>query len=198
MSFTNQTLGALGTVAGVATGLKHLKNQEIANDAANYEIAPKKAEQLNKEFADLQSQEQAGIEQEAQLGANLVRSNEDLKKMEESVNAYNSQFTDLSTPEGKLLGALGMAKTPSKGQKSWMTRQNKKLLGMQTANANLQEEVYAISESNKKIAEQRDLLMGRIEKAQKGNKYLNDYLSTNIKNEQMYGKKFGVKTGGAK
>ena len=79
-----------------------------------------------------------------------------------------------------------------------MTRQNKKLLGMQTANANLQEEVYAISESNKKIAEQRDLLMGRIEKAQKGNKYLNDYLSTNIKNEQMYGKKFGVKTGGAK
>ena len=27
MSFTNQTLGALGTVAGVATGLKHLQNQ---------------------------------------------------------------------------------------------------------------------------------------------------------------------------
>lgn len=118
MSFTNQALGALGTVAGVATGLKHLKNQEIANDAANYEIAPKKAEQLNKEFSDLQSQEQAGTEQETQLGVDLVKSNEELKKMEESVNAYNSQFTDLNTPEGKLLGALGMAKTPTSGQKS--------------------------------------------------------------------------------
>lgn len=188
MSFTNQTLGALGTVAGVATGLKHLKNQEIANDAANYEIAPKKAEQLNKEFSDLQSQEQAGIEQEAQLGANLVKSNEELKKMEESVNAYNSQFTDLSTPEGKLLDALGMAKKPTGGQKSWMTKQSKKLLAMQTANASLYDEVNSIVESNKQIANQRDLLMGRIEKAQKGNKYLNDYLSTNIKNEQMYGK----------
>ena len=188
MSFTNQTLGALGTVAGVATGLKHLKNQEIANDAANYEIAPKKAEQLNKEFADLQSQEQAGIEQEAQLGANLVKSNKDLKKMEESVNAYNSQFTDLSTPEGKLLGALGMAKKPTSGQMGWMTKQNKKLLGMQTANANLQEEIYAIGESNKKIAEQRDLLMGRIERSQKENKYLNDYLSNDIINYQLYNK----------
>ena len=188
MSFTNQALGALGTVAGVATGLKHLKNQEIANDAANYEIAPKKAEQLNKEFSDLQSQEQAGTEQETQLGVDLVKSNEELKKMEESVNAYNSQFTDLNTPEGKLLGALGMAKTPTSGQKSWMTRQNKKLLGMQTANANLQEEIYAIVESNKKIAEQRDLLMGRIEKAQKGNKYLNDYLSNDIINYQTFNK----------
>ena len=188
MSFTNQTLGALGTVAGVATGLKHLKNQEIANDAANYEIAPKKAEQLNKEFTDLQNQQQAGIEQEAQLGANLVKSNKDLKKMEESVNAYNSQFTDLSTPEGKLLGALGMAKKPTSGQMGWMTKQNKKLLGMQTANANLQEEIYAIGESNKKIAEQRDLLMGRIERSQKENKYLNDYLSNDIINYQLYNK----------
>lgn len=188
MSFTNQTLGALGTVAGVATGLKHLKNQEIANDNANYEIAPKKAEELNKEFSDLQSQEQVGIEQEAQLGDNLVKSNEDLKKMEESVNAYNSKFTDLSTPEGKLLSALGMAKTPTSGQRSWMTRQNKKLLGMQIANANLQEEVYAIGESNKKIANQRDLLMGRIERSQKENKYLNAYLSDDIINYQLYNK----------
>lgn len=188
MSFTNQTLGALGTVAGVATGLKHLKNQEIVNDAANYEIAPQKAEQLNKEFADLQSQEQAGIEQEAQLGDNLVKSNQDLKKMEESVNAYNSQFTNLDTPEGKLLSALGMAKTPTSGQRSWMNRQNKKLLGMQIANANLQEEVYAIGESNKQIAKQRDLLMGRIERSQKDNKYLNNYLSNDIINYQLYNK----------
>lgn len=188
MSFTNQMLGALGTAAGVATGLKHLKNQEIATDAANYEIAPKKAEELNKEFSDLQSQEQAGIEQEAQLGDNLVKSNEDLKKMEESVNAYNSQFTDLNTPEGKLLDALGMAKRPTSGQRSWMTSQNKKLLGMQIANAKLQEEVYTIVESNKQIAHQRELLMKRIEKSQKDNKYLNEYLSNDIINYQIFNK----------
>ena len=188
MSFTNQTLGALGTVAGVATGLKHLKNQEIANDSANYEIAPKKAEQLNKEFADLQNKQQAGLEQEAQLGANLEKSNQDLKKMEKSVNSYNSQFTNLNTPEGKLLVALGMAKTPTKGQRSWMTKQSKKLLTMQIANANLQEEIYAIGESNDNIVKQRDLLMGRIERSQKENKYLNDYLSNDIINYQLYNK----------
>ena len=107
MSFTNQTLGALGTVSGALAAGEHLKQQRQANEIADKNAAIHAAENIEdtvKEYGEADME--AGLKgQEIEVAQGEYEQEKKLAALEQKMDEGGEL-----TPEEKLVAAMGLQK----------------------------------------------------------------------------------------